>query len=84
MSEPGADGVVATELRQLLVRAREDFLEDILRILRTKSEPPYADGEDIAREPFDELVPGVGITRAAAGDELRVALSCRLDGNLSG
>jgi hypothetical protein len=79
LREPGEDRVVAAELPELLVRTGEDILEDILRVLGAKPESPRADGEDIAGEPLDELVPRGGLTRTAAGNELRVGLGGRLD-----
>ena len=56
----------------MLVGAGEDLLENLLGIGRPESERLGADGEDVAREPGDELAPGILVARAAASDELCV------------
>ena len=65
---------------EVLVRAGEDLLEDLLGVLRPEPEGLAADGVDVAREARDELAPGVLVTAAAAGDELSIGERCKLHG----
>ena len=56
----------------MLVGTREDFLEDVLRVIAARPKPLRRDRVDVAREAVDELVPGALVARAAAGDELGI------------
>ena len=64
----------------MLVRAGEDLLEDLLGVLLAQPEGLAADGIDVAREPGDELPPGVLVTAAASRDKLGIGEGCKLHG----
>src|SRR5919198_1093909 len=72
LGEPGAEGGVVPELVQVLVRTREDLLEDVLGVRLRQPEGLHGDGVDVAREALDQLVPRLLIACPAAGDELAV------------
>ena len=57
---------------QVLVRAGEDLLEDVLGVGRGQPVRLNGDRVDVAREALDELAPGIVVACAAAGDELCV------------
>ena len=59
LGEPRADRVVVAQLVELLVRAREHFLEDVLGVVLWQAKPLDDDRVDVAREAVDELAPGV-------------------------
>src|SRR5207253_2128258 len=62
---------------QVLVRAREDLLEDVLRVVLGQPEGLDGDRIDVAGEALDQAVPGVAVAASAAGDELRVGQRVR-------
>src|SRR5262249_974640 len=66
--------VVAPQLRQSFIRAGEDLLEHVLGVVLWEPEAAAGDRVDVAREALHELVPGVGIPRAAPRDELCIGL----------
>src|ERR671918_1300782 len=72
LADPGPDRLVGAELLEVLVRAREDLLEDLLGVLLAEPVRLAADGVDVPREARDELAPRVLVAAAAAGDELGV------------
>ena len=53
----------------MLVRAGEDLLEDVLRVVGPQAEALCRDRVDVAREAVDQLGPGALVPGAAAGDE---------------
>ena len=72
LADPGPQRVVRAERVQPLVRPREDVLEDVVRLVGREPEALGRDRVDVAREPLDELAPGVLVARAAAGGQLGV------------
>ena len=60
--------------------AREDLLEDVLGVLLAQPVRLAADGVDIAREPRDELAPGVLVAASAARDDLGIGEGRKLHG----
>ena len=54
---------------ELLVRLREDVLEDVLGVLGREAKAANADRVDVAREALDERGPRLGVAGAAARDE---------------
>ena len=72
LGQPGPDRRVVPKLRQVLVRAGEDLLEDVLRVGLGEAKRLDGDRVHVAGEAIDELAPRVVVSRAAAGDELGV------------
>src|SRR6266516_1145258 len=70
LGQPGLNRRVVAQAVEVLVGAREDLLEDILGGVLGEPETLDGDRVDVAREPFDELAPGVLISGPATGDEL--------------
>ena len=56
----------------MLVRAREDLLEDVLGVLVREPVRLGRDRVDITGEALDEDVPGLGLAGAAARDQICV------------
>ena len=77
LGDPGADRLVAPEPAQVLVDAREDLLEDVLRVVLREPECLDGDGIDVAGEALDELVPGRLVAGPAACHELRIRQGAR-------
>jgi hypothetical protein len=75
LREPGPDGGVVPQLVEVLVRAREHFLEDVLRVGLGQPERLDRDRVDIAREALHQLAPRLLVAGAAARDELAVTQS---------
>src|SRR2546425_1790262 len=71
LREPGADRVVVPQPVEVLVRAREDLLEDVLRRVLLEPEALHADRIHVAGEVLHELAPRLLVAGAAAADELR-------------
>ena len=70
----GRIALSSRSLGEIHVRAREDLLEDVLRVGLRQSERLDRDRVDVAGEALDELTPRVVVPLAAAGDELCVSL----------
>ena len=68
----GLNGRVVPEPVELLVHLREDVLEHVLGVVGREPKRLDTDRVDVAREPFDERVPGRSVALAAARDELRI------------
>src|SRR4029077_1601879 len=73
LREPWTDGAVVAESVEMLVRAREDLLEDVLGVARLEPEALDADRVDVTREALDELAPGIVVPLATTRDEPGVA-----------
>src|SRR5205823_3678540 len=73
LCEPRADRSVVAQTREVLVRAGEDLLEYVLRIVLRQPKGLDSDRVDVPGEALDERPPGVVVAVAAAGHELRVA-----------
>ena len=72
LPDPRPDGVVGTQPSQVLVDARERVLEHVLRI--GLAQPVSAGyGEDVAREPLDQLAPGGIVPGTTGPDDLPIA-----------
>jgi hypothetical protein len=76
LTDPGADGLVVAQIAKPLVDAREDLLEDVLRVVLGKPERLGCDRVDVPREPIDECAPGCLVAAPTAVDELRVGWFC--------
>jgi hypothetical protein len=72
LRQPGLDRGIVPELVQMLVRTREDFLEDVLGVGLRQPEGLDRDRVHVAREALHQLAPGLGVAGPAAGDELAV------------
>ena len=72
LRQPRLDRAVVAQPVEPLVRAREDLLEDVLRVVLGQPEPLHGDRVHVAGEPLDELPPGAFVAGAAARDELGV------------
>ncbi len=75
LGDPRADRLVRPEPLEMLVDACEDLLENVLRVVAFEPEALRADREDVAREPLDELVPGVRRRRPCSVRRARRPLS---------
>src|SRR5439155_19942079 len=73
LGQPGTNGRVVSKPVEILVRAREDFLEDVLGVCLRQPESLYGNRVDVAREPFDQLGPGLLVARPTACHELTIA-----------
>ena len=87
LGEPRAEGLVVPQPVEMGVDAREDVLEDVLRVVLGEAEALRADRVDVAREALDELVPGRRSPRrqrptSSASEPVRAATrpSIRRDG----
>ena len=81
LGDPRADRLVAPQPVQVLVHAREDLLEDVLRVVLREPEGLDADRVDVAREAIHQLVPRGLIPTAAPRDELCVRQGARHRGH---
>src|SRR5919106_2612301 len=72
LSDPGPDRLIVAKAVEMLVRAREDLLEDVLGVVLAQAEGLRADRVDVTREAADQLAPRGLVAGAAARDHTRV------------
>jgi hypothetical protein len=68
LRDPRPDGVVVPQCVEPLVDAREDVLENVLRILLRQPKRLDGDRVDVTGEPLDQLTPGLVVALSTAGD----------------
>src|SRR5919201_6754611 len=72
LGEPRSNGGVLAQPVEPVVGAREDLLEDVLRVLLGEPKGLNRDREHVAREALHELAPGLVLPGSAASDERSV------------